>query len=191
MVVLGSVRHIVRCFFFEKTPYARTFYLWASVVPLFNPMKNISLNYGKRLVLRPDSQPFIEVPGDFALFGKSLGELLAERHLQQLLETNSMDAFLRAFPFDESNERPSIILDYGVANCLAGRLEAGARLLERASCSSFGDPFSTRVKALAAQRLSELKRSESTFLNAVEACERENLSAHFPGVTAPVVTPAA
>src|SRR5882672_5962767 len=180
MIVLSGVRHLVRCFFFEKTPYARTFYLWSSVVPLFNPMKNISLNYGKRLALRPNGQLFVEIPEDLGLFGKTLGELLSEGHLQQLLGTGSVEAFLRTFPFDESNERPSIILDYGVANCLAGRLEAGARLLERASRSPFVDPFSTQIKALAAQRVSELKRGESVFIDAIEACERDNIAVHFP-----------
>jgi hypothetical protein len=180
MIILSSIKHIVRCFFFEKTAYANTFYLWSSVVPLFNPMKNISLNYGKRLTTKCTGQLFVEVPEDLDLFGKSLGKLLSESHLQQLLEIDSIDAFLRAFPYDESNERPSIFLDYGVANCLAGRMEMGVRLLERASRSRFGDSFSAQIKSLAAERLSELKEGESVFLAAIEACERDNIAAHFP-----------
>ena len=191
MIVLSGVKHLVRCFFFEKTPYSRTFYLWSSVVPLFNPMKSISLNYGKRLALKPNGQLFVEVPEDLGLFGKTVGALLSGGHLQPLLETDSMEAFLRTFPFDESNERPSTILDYGVANCLAGRLGAGARLLERASRSPFVDPFSTQIKELAVRRLSELKQGESIFLDAIETCERDNIAAHFPGMTMPVSTPAA
>ena len=105
MIVLSAVRHLVRCFFFEKTPYTRTFYLWSSVVPLFNPMKSISLNYGKRLALKPNGQLFVAIPEDLDSFGKTLGEQLVEDHLQQLLEADSIKAFLRTFPFDESNER--------------------------------------------------------------------------------------
>ena len=181
MIVLSSVRHLVRCFFFEKTPYARTFYLWSSVVPLFNPMKSISLNVGKRLALKPNGQLFVEVPEELQPFGKTLGEQLSAGYLQQLLKTDSVEAFLQMFPFDESNERPSTILDYGVANCLAGRLAVGTKLLERASRSPFVDPFSTQIHALASRRLSELNLGESAFLNAIAACERDNIAAHFPG----------
>jgi hypothetical protein len=184
MIVLSSVRYLVRCFFFEKTPYPRTFYVWASVVPLFSPMKNISLNYGKRLVVRPDGQPFVEIPEDAATFGKTLGSLLAERYLQQLLVIDSIEAFLQSFPFDDSNERPSTILDYGIANCLAGRFEAGMSLLEKVTRSPFVDMFSMQIKGLAAQRLTELNCSHSSFFEAVEICDRDNLAAHFPGVPA-------
>lgn len=180
MILLSSVKHLMRCFLFERTPYRRTLYLWASVVPLFNPMKNISLNYGQRLALDGNAQFYVEAPDDLSLLGANLGKLLSGEPLRQLQATDSIEAFIRAFPFDESNERPSIILDYGIANCLAGRLDVGIRLLERASCSPFVDSLSTQIKTLAKQRLIELKQGESVFLDAIDACERANIVAHFP-----------
>jgi len=143
-------------------------------------MRNISLNYGQRLALMPNGQFYVEVPDDLSPFGTNLGQSLSGEPLRQLLTTDSIEAFIRTFPFDESNERPSIVLDYGIANCLAGRLDVGVRLLERVGGLPFVDSFSMQIKTLAKQRLLELKQGESVFLDAIDACERANTAAHFP-----------
>jgi hypothetical protein len=182
MIVLSSVKHLVRHFHFERTPNARTFYVWSSVVPLFAPMKNITLNYGHRLSLQRELQDYLKVPEDIPPFGKSLGELLAEKHVPSLAAVDSVEAFLHRFPFDETSRNTYENLDYGIAYCLVDRVETGVRLLEIASSTPHTNPFAISAKLFAQQRLADLKQGKAVFLKAIEACEQENLRLHFPGV---------
>jgi len=49
-ILVSPTRHIVRGFWFERTPNHGFYYLWLFVVPLFGPtMKNVSLNYSTRI----------------------------------------------------------------------------------------------------------------------------------------------
>jgi hypothetical protein len=49
MLVVPPTDHIVRGFFFERTPYKGLFYFWRVVLPLYTQWPVITLRYSKRL----------------------------------------------------------------------------------------------------------------------------------------------
>jgi hypothetical protein len=185
MIVICRVRHFVRCFIFERTSNARVINPWAGAVPLFVPMRGIVLTYGRLLPLGEDGHHTIKLVGDdLDSFATALGDRLCSEYLQQLQEMDSVEAFLRTFPLDDSTTNPSRLLVHGTANCLVDKVELGRSLLERASHAPVLGPAAAQImqlNAVAAAYLSDLEQGRSVFLRAIEDCERDNLTAHFPG----------
>jgi hypothetical protein len=94
LLVVTPTEHIIRCFFFERTPYKGLFYFWRVVWPLYTQYPLVTLGYGKRLA-RGDHIDLGEV--EFERSVARLAEIISQGELADLRSISSPQDFLDRF----------------------------------------------------------------------------------------------
>ena len=94
MLVVPPTDHILRCFFFERTPYKGLFYFWRVVLPLYTQQPYVTLRYSKRLA----EAAYIDLgEAAFEQSVRDLGRIIAQGELDDLRSIGDPQAFLDRF----------------------------------------------------------------------------------------------
>jgi hypothetical protein len=183
MIIVRPTHHIARGFLLERTPYKKSFYLWLIFVPLFNPIQNITLNYGRRISVGENQQFLISVePHEEEVQAQQISNLLNKKYLAEVNRVFTPSDFRSVFTLERMPYRPNIVLDYAIACCLSGDISLGISLLKKIVKMPTENKFIETIQDVAKISLIALEENNSKFQELIAACEIENIEKHFPGV---------
>ena len=182
-IVVPPTHHIVRGFYFERTPYGRTFYLWKMFVPLFRPMGSLNLSYSQRISITGGAPLPIEVQQNATeKVAKDIAKTILSNHLSDLRRKTSVKDFLSTFPLGLVPTWPAVVLDQAIAQCIAGNTRSGRNLLESLKSAPDESPSFTAIRQLAARCFDELEQGQDFFMSSIGEYEAGNVIQHFPGI---------
>ena len=182
MLIVGITQHIVRGFLFERTPVKDDFYVWGLIVPLFCPsMVGVSLNYSYRIPSISGSPLMVNIKCNDDVVS-SMCTLLEKNHIQNLLRISDPLIFVQEVEPKANIDRVNVKLDFAIAHCLVGNVDAGKALMLDILKSQSTNPILPRVQETTKQILTSLESGFASFLTLVASFEDANLKLHFPGL---------
>lgn len=184
-IVVLPVTHFVRGFFFEPVPRKGEYYTWMIFVPIFREMKNVTLNYSRRVSLIPDSNCYIEC------------EKYKEDDLENIITISILDKFIGEIDnistiselsyLIESKvryNRINIYFDYAIAKYLSGEEDFCLNILE-GNIINYPDnrDINDNIKNVARGYADLIRTGNGEALRGViNKVEMENIGRLFPGM---------
>jgi hypothetical protein len=173
--------HIVRGFLFERTSKSEVFYVWRMVVPMFNKLQSMTLNYSQRLTFGEKHDARVHISeGEYIHVGAMLEERMKAEFDSYLSRLQTPSDFLDLLPFESSDKkRPNVVLDYAIAFCLADRERLGRSLLLQLA-ELQADTEMAKIVQTYAKRWLEVVDVRAAFDELVSKHEQENIETYFP-----------
>lgn len=182
ILLFSPPHHFAHGLLLERTSYSRSFYVWELIVPLFNPMKSLSLNYSHRISISKDNRFLLSVQkGGEKVASANISDAFRAQSDKKIIDNSDLQGFLRKFPMQASPKRQNVVLDYAVAYCLVGDVGHAMKLFKSLQTSILQDDFSKNISRQASIYIDcIISHGESALLGILKINELDNIGRHFP-----------